>query len=326
MSQQRDAQTRDAQTRDAQASAERSAGAHRAEQALPEDVHTDTERAKAAAAGKLDTVGDSQRRQSAPAVPERAEQSVSEASGATTPAVQPDDETTSTTAQTAGAPSTTAQPAGAPSTTAKTAGAPSTDAQFAKEQPDRPDADEAEHTADPARDMSGTEAAHDAGDRDGDDSGVDEGDRDHGGPGQNRVSPEQFAAEHDPADHDIAEGEEFRQPGDWTADDEGPQVQQYQDPQSHALTGDAGDGAPEEASPSASDAQSGLDEIRDGGYGVGSAAPLDDGRVPLGHPVKAWHDTQTYVTPDHWAYGDAQPHVWFTDADAAERAGFHCPD
>ena len=27
-----------------------------------------------------------------------------------------------------------------------------------------------------------------------------------------------------------------------------------------------------------------LDEIHDGGYGVGSAAPIEDGAVPLGHP------------------------------------------
>ena len=53
---------------------------------------------------------------------------------------------------------------------------------------------------------------------------------------------------------------------------------------------------------------SSLDEIRDGGYGVGSAATIDDGAVPLGHPVKAWEDTKTYVTPDHAKYGEAEPH------------------
>lgn len=69
-----------------------------------------------------------------------------------------------------------------------------------------------------------------------------------------------------------------------------------------------------------------LGEIRDGGYGVGSAAPLADGGVPLGHPVKAWNDTRTFMTPDHPYYGAADPHVWFADAEAAHRAGFQPAD
>jgi hypothetical protein len=71
---------------------------------------------------------------------------------------------------------------------------------------------------------------------------------------------------------------------------------------------------------------SSLDEIRDGGYGVGSAATIDDGAVPLGHPVKAWEDTKTFVAPEHEKYGEAEPHVWFADAYAAQRAGFHPVD
>jgi hypothetical protein len=71
---------------------------------------------------------------------------------------------------------------------------------------------------------------------------------------------------------------------------------------------------------------SSLDEIRDGGYGVGSAATIDDGAVPLGHPVKAWEDTRTFVAPDHEKYGEAEPHVWFADAYAARRAGFRPVD
>ena len=71
---------------------------------------------------------------------------------------------------------------------------------------------------------------------------------------------------------------------------------------------------------------SSLDEIRDGGYGVGSAATIDDGAVPLGHPVKAWEDTKTFVTPDHDKYDEAEPHVWFADEHAAQRAGFRPVD
>ena len=57
--------------------------------------------------------------------------------------------------------------------------------------------------------------------------------------------------------------------------------------------------------------------------GVGSAAPLEDGAMPFGHPVKAWEDTKTRVLPEGAGYADVDPDVWFTDANAAESAGFH---
>ena len=42
---------------------------------------------------------------------------------------------------------------------------------------------------------------------------------------ERQKSAEEFAREHDPARHDVSAGEEFRQPGDWTADKVGgPQV------------------------------------------------------------------------------------------------------
>jgi hypothetical protein len=173
---------------------------------------------------------------------------------------------------------------------------------------------------------------------------------------------EDFAREHDPEQHDVAAGEEFRQPGDWTADDAGgPQVW---DSEGNLVEGSAPGGAgtgsqgasgdqsapnqkptstptsqvsvnetstgPTSAEQGSGDDQpttggrrtSELAEVRDGGYGVGSAAPLDDGALPLGHPVKAWEDTKTFVTPEHEKYHEAEPHVWFTDAEAAQRAGF----
>ncbi len=67
---------------------------------------------------------------------------------------------------------------------------------------------------------------------------------------------------------------------------------------------------------------SGFDELRDGGFGVGSAAPLDDGAQPLDHPVQAYRDTMTYRTPGDPGYDSAEPHVWFYDEDAAQRSGF----
>jgi hypothetical protein len=139
---------------------------------------------------------------------------------------------------------------------------------------------------------------------------------------ERQKSAEEFAAEHDPAKHDIAAGEEFRQPGDWTADDAGgPQVW---DDQGNLVAegGEATDAGAAAGGRRVSD----LDEVRDGGYSVGSAATLHDGAMPLGHPVKAWEDTKTFVTEEHDHYDEAEPDVWFTDADAAGRAGFRPAD
>ena len=149
---------------------------------------------------------------------------------------------------------------------------------------------------------------------------------------EQRKSAEEFAREHDPANHDISAGEESRQTGDWTADEAGGSQVWAADGnlvegatpgepgRSHEQSDDHGDAAAESRRTSA------LEEVRDGGYGVGSAAIIDDGAIPLGHPVKAWEDTKTFVTPDHPTYGHADPHLWFTDADAAQKAGFRGVD
>lgn len=63
-------------------------------------------------------------------------------------------------------------------------------------------------------------------------------------------------------------------------------------------------------------------EIRDGGYGVGSAAPIHDGAQPMDHPVKAFRSTMTFLDPADPGYESAEPDVWFYDGPAAERAGF----
>jgi len=150
---------------------------------------------------------------------------------------------------------------------------------------------------------------------------------------EQRKSAEEFAREHDPANHDFSAGEESRQKGDWTADKAGgPQVWDAdgnlvegatpgEPRRSHEQSDhDNGDAAAESRRTSA------LEEVRDGGYGVGSAAIIDDGAIPLGHPVKAWEDTNTFVTPHDPGYGHADPDLWFTDADAAQRAGFRRVD
>ncbi|MGL4745251.1 MAG: hypothetical protein ACRCXL_12800 [Dermatophilaceae bacterium] len=67
---------------------------------------------------------------------------------------------------------------------------------------------------------------------------------------------------------------------------------------------------------------SSLEEVRDGGYSVGSAAPFDDGAQPLGHAVQAYRDSMSFVVPGDAGYDVREPDVWFYDEGAAERAGF----
>ncbi|WP_144856810.1 hypothetical protein [Marihabitans asiaticum] len=64
-------------------------------------------------------------------------------------------------------------------------------------------------------------------------------------------------------------------------------------------------------------------DIRDGGYGWGSAEPVPDGSVPHGHPVKANHEWMQYHEPGSPWYDQAPVDVWFVDAATAERCGFH---
>lgn len=65
------------------------------------------------------------------------------------------------------------------------------------------------------------------------------------------------------------------------------------------------------------------EEVVDGGYGWGSAAPFADGSMPPGHPVKGHRDWMQYHEPGSPWYDETTVDVWFTDAAAAERAGFH---
>lgn len=183
--------------------------------------------------------------------------------------------------------------------------------------------------------------ADDAGDDDADDADADDDADDDDADEAAKASAEEFAHEHDPATHDVAAGEESRQRGDWTAEEAGgPQVW---DAEGNLVDGTSPAQPPTAADQSAADEDgakdeddakdshenrrtSSLDEVRDGGYSVGSAAPIDDGAVPLGHPVKAWEDTKTFAAPDHPSYPDAEPDLWFTDDGAAQRAGFRPVD
>ncbi|MBK6440889.1 MAG: hypothetical protein IPF90_01785 [Actinomycetales bacterium] len=64
------------------------------------------------------------------------------------------------------------------------------------------------------------------------------------------------------------------------------------------------------------------DEVVDGGYGWGSAAPVWDGAMPLGHPVKANRQWMKFQEPADGWYDQMQADVWFVDAETARRFGF----
>ncbi|MBD3783945.1 MAG: hypothetical protein IE926_13520 [Micrococcales bacterium] len=116
----------------------------------------------------------------------------------------------------------------------------------------------------------------------------------------------------EPETEDVAD----EQPGPEAAEDPQPEgVDEQPEPE-------AGDDQPAPAEASGSRRVSEFDEIRDGGFGMGSAAPLDDGAQPLDHPVQAYRDTMTYRVPEDPGYDSADPDVWFYDAAAAERSGF----
>lgn len=63
-------------------------------------------------------------------------------------------------------------------------------------------------------------------------------------------------------------------------------------------------------------------EVHDGGYGMGSAAPIQDGAIPLGHEIQAYHDTMTYRAPGMPGYDSVEPDVWFYNVEVAEQCGF----
>ncbi|NUO36620.1 MAG: hypothetical protein HOQ27_16370 [Dermatophilaceae bacterium] len=90
-----------------------------------------------------------------------------------------------------------------------------------------------------------------------------------------------------------------------------------------AYAGGSTDDSGEQASPSPVGRRvSEFDEVVDGGFGLGSAAPIDDGAQPLGHAIKGTREGATFLGPDDEGYDDAEPDVWFYNEEAARRAGF----
>jgi large subunit ribosomal protein L4 len=60
-------------------------------------------------------------------------------------------------------------------------------------------------------------------------------------------------------------------------------------------------------------------------FGSESHAPLADGSQPEGFPVKGNEDSMLYHVPGSSFYARTVAEVWFTDAEAAEAAGFSLP-
>jgi large subunit ribosomal protein L4 len=60
-------------------------------------------------------------------------------------------------------------------------------------------------------------------------------------------------------------------------------------------------------------------------FGSQSHAPLPDGSQPEGFPVKGNEDSMLYHVPGSSFYARTVAEVWFTDAEAAEAAGFSLP-
>lgn len=60
-------------------------------------------------------------------------------------------------------------------------------------------------------------------------------------------------------------------------------------------------------------------------FGEGSHAPLDDGAMPDGYPIKGNADSKLYHVPDSPFYDRTVAEVWFASEAAAEAAGFAKP-
>ncbi len=60
-------------------------------------------------------------------------------------------------------------------------------------------------------------------------------------------------------------------------------------------------------------------------HGPGSHAPLDDGEMPEGYPIKGNAQSMLYHEPDSRYYKATKAEVWFDSVESAEAAGFSAP-
>ncbi|QIM22090.1 hypothetical protein G7075_14695 [Phycicoccus sp. HDW14] len=143
-------------------------------------------------------------------------------------------------------------------------------------------------------------------------------DRDAAAVGMEPVHPEvvERAEEQETADEPV----EVQEPADEPVEEQAPAEPETSSTDEGDAPADHTDEEPAATSPRR---VSEFHEIRDGGYGMGSAAAIDDGAQPMDHPVQAYRDTMTYRLPGDAGYDEATADVWFYDQGAAERSGFH---
>ena len=60
-------------------------------------------------------------------------------------------------------------------------------------------------------------------------------------------------------------------------------------------------------------------------HGAGSHAPLEDGEMPEGYPIKGNAQSMLYHTPDSRYYKATKAEVWFDTEESAQAAGFAKP-
>lgn len=100
---------------------------------------------------------------------------------------------------------------------------------------------------------------------------------------------------------------------------------EYTDPHAPTLPGAETAAAEEEGTVAPDTAAASGHLAADHPYGVGSAAPAQDGSGPEGYPVKAEAASMTYYDEDSTGYAEAGADVWFESPAHAEAAGFRPP-
>ena len=79
----------------------------------------------------------------------------------------------------------------------------------------------------------------------------------------------------------------------------------------------AAEAAPAEQAPAEQAAAPAAVEVPDGAH-----APLEDGSMPEGFPIKGNSDSMKFHQPDGRWYEQTEAEVWFSTTDAASAAGY----
>ena len=108
----------------------------------------------------------------------------------------------------------------------------------------------------------------------------------------------------------------------WTADGSQDPAADAASAGGHPAYGSADDSADDSGDDGADPVVVHEHAIVDGGWSVGSAAPIADGCMPLGHPIKGVFVLGIYQVPGSDWYADTVADVWFSVEGAAQNAGF----